>query len=141
MQRVPPLAPLRWPSAKCPKLTIDEIDFLEWLPIDNSWVESQIRPIPLGRSNWPSAGSLRSGQRAAAIMSLLLSARINGHDPSSTCATRWSGCRYSQQAGSLNFCRIVDEPARRSGAVQRYADLVRRRAKKPRHPRPPSSMA
>jgi transposase len=27
------------------------------------------------------AGSLRAGQRAAAIMSLLHSARLNGHDP------------------------------------------------------------
>jgi hypothetical protein len=27
------------------------------------------------------AGSLRSGKRAAAIMSLIQSARINGHDP------------------------------------------------------------
>jgi hypothetical protein len=35
----------------------------------------------LGRSNWLFAGSLRAGQRAAAIMSLVHSARINGHDP------------------------------------------------------------
>jgi hypothetical protein len=32
------------------------------------------------RSNWLFAGSLRAGKRAAAIMSLLHSARINGHD-------------------------------------------------------------
>lgn len=47
----------------------------------NNWVENQIRPIALGRSNWLFAGSLRAGQRAAAIMSLVHSARINGHDP------------------------------------------------------------
>ena len=51
------------------------------LPIDNNWVENQIRPIALGRSNWLYAGSLRAGQRAAAIMSLVHSARINGHEP------------------------------------------------------------
>lgn len=51
------------------------------LPIDNNWVENHIRPIALGRSNWLFAGSLRAGKRAAAIMSLLHSARINGHDP------------------------------------------------------------
>jgi transposase len=50
------------------------------LPIDNNWVENQIRPIALGRSNWLFAGSLRAGKRAAAVMSLLHSARINGHD-------------------------------------------------------------
>jgi transposase len=51
------------------------------LPIDNNWVENQIRPIALGRQNWLFAGLLRAGQRAAAIMSLIHSARINGLDP------------------------------------------------------------
>lgn len=50
------------------------------LPIDNNWVENQIRPIALGRKNWLFAGSLRAGQRAAAVMSLIHSARLNGHD-------------------------------------------------------------
>ena len=51
------------------------------VPISNNWVENQIRPIALGRSNWLFAGSLRAGQRAAAVMSLVHSAKINGHDP------------------------------------------------------------
>ena len=51
------------------------------LPIDNNWVENRIRPIALGRANWLFAGSLRAGQRAAAIMSLIQSAKLNGHDP------------------------------------------------------------
>ncbi len=51
------------------------------LPADNNWVENQIRPIAVGRSNWLFAGSLRAGQRAAAVMSLLHSARLNGHEP------------------------------------------------------------
>ncbi|ANN73093.1 IS66 family transposase [Bordetella bronchialis] len=50
-------------------------------PIDNNWVENQIRPWAVGRANWLFAGSLRGGQRAAAIMSLIQSARLNGHDP------------------------------------------------------------
>ena len=64
----------RWPAL---------IRYLEdgAVPIDNNWVENQIRPWALGRSNWLFAGSLRSGQRAAAVMSLVQSARINGHDP------------------------------------------------------------
>jgi len=33
------------------------------------------------RNNWLFAGSLRAGQRAAAIMSLIQSAKLNGHDP------------------------------------------------------------
>ena len=51
------------------------------LPVDNNWIENQIRPIAIGRSNWLFAGSLRAGQRAAAVMSLIHSARLNGHDP------------------------------------------------------------
>ena len=51
------------------------------LPVDNNWVENQIRPVALGRKNWLFAGSLRAGQRAAAVMSLIQSAKINGHDP------------------------------------------------------------
>ena len=47
----------------------------------NNWVENRIRPIALGRSNWLFAGSLRAGQRAAAVMSLIQSAKLNGHDP------------------------------------------------------------
>jgi transposase len=64
----------RWPQ-----LTrfVDDGD----VPISNNWVENQIRPIALGRANWLFAGSLRAGRRAAAVMSLLHSARINGHDP------------------------------------------------------------
>ena len=41
------------------------------LPIDNNWVENRIRPIALGRA----------GKRAAAVMSLIQSARLNGHEP------------------------------------------------------------
>ncbi len=51
------------------------------LPVDNNWVENQIRPVALGRKNWLFAGSLRAGQRAAAVMSLIQSAMITGHDP------------------------------------------------------------
>lgn len=50
-------------------------------PIDNNWVENQIRPIAVGRKNWLFAGSLRSGQRNAAIMSLVQSAKLNGLNP------------------------------------------------------------
>jgi transposase len=51
------------------------------VPIDNNWCENQIRPIAVGKKNWLFAGSLRAGKRAAAIMSLVQSAKLNGHDP------------------------------------------------------------
>jgi len=44
-------------------------------PIDNNWLENQIWPVDLGCKNWLFAGSLRAGRRAAAVMSLLQSAK------------------------------------------------------------------
>ncbi len=51
------------------------------LPIDNNHDEQQIRPWATGRKNWLFVGTLMAGQRAAAIMSLIQSAKLNGHDP------------------------------------------------------------
>lgn len=51
------------------------------LPIDNNPVENAIRPIALGRKNWLFTGSERAGKRAAAIQSLLGTAKLNGLDP------------------------------------------------------------
>lgn len=77
------------------------------VPIDNNWVENQIRPWALGRSNWLFAGSLRGGQRAAGIMSLIQSARMNGHDPYAylkDVLTRLPTQRASQIAELLPHC-------------------------------------
>jgi transposase len=51
------------------------------LPIDNNCAENVIRPIALGRKNWLHYGSERAGHRAAAIQSLLITAKINGLNP------------------------------------------------------------
>lgn len=51
------------------------------LPIDNNLDERQIRPWTTGRKNWLFAGSLAAGQRAAAVMSLIQSAKLNGLEP------------------------------------------------------------
>ena len=51
------------------------------LPIDNNSVENVIRPIALGRRNWLFTGSERAGCRAAAIQSLLATAKLNGLEP------------------------------------------------------------
>jgi transposase len=50
-------------------------------PIDNNPVENTIRPIALGKKNWLFAGSERAGKRAAAIQTLLGTAKLNGLDP------------------------------------------------------------
>ena len=49
--------------------------------IDNNHIENRIRPVAQGRKSWLFAGSLRAGERAANVMSLIQSAKLNGHDP------------------------------------------------------------
>lgn len=40
-----------------------------------------MRPWVMGRKAWLFCGSERAGQHAAAVMSLAMSAKLNGHDP------------------------------------------------------------
>lgn len=49
--------------------------------IDNAAAERAMRPIAIGRRNWTFAGSDAGGARAAAIYSLIETAKINGIDP------------------------------------------------------------
>ncbi len=51
------------------------------LPIDNNACENTIRPIAIGRKNYLFVGTERAGKRAAAIQSLLGTAKLNGLDP------------------------------------------------------------
>jgi transposase len=49
--------------------------------IDNNAAERAMRPVALGRKNWLFAGSDAGGQRAADILSLIETAKLNGLDP------------------------------------------------------------
>ena len=51
------------------------------VPIDNNFIERQIKPWAMGRKAWLFCGSELAGQRAAMVMSLVQSAKLNGHDP------------------------------------------------------------
>jgi len=51
------------------------------VPVDNNHLENQIRPWAMGRRAWLFTGSELAGQRAAIVMSLVQSAKLNGHDP------------------------------------------------------------
>src|SRR5882724_2045441 len=51
------------------------------LEIDNNIAERAIRGIALGRKNWLFAGSDQGGERAAAIYTLIETAKLNGVDP------------------------------------------------------------
>jgi len=49
--------------------------------LDNNTAERSLRPIALGRKNYLFAGSVAGGQRAAALYSLLSTAKLNGLNP------------------------------------------------------------
>ena len=51
------------------------------LEIDNNAAERALRAVALGRKNWLFAGSDNGGHRAAAIYSLIETAKLNGLDP------------------------------------------------------------
>jgi hypothetical protein len=49
--------------------------------VDNNHIENLMRPWAMGRKAWLFVGSELAGQRAAVVMSLVQSAKLNGHDP------------------------------------------------------------
>lgn len=51
------------------------------LEIDNNAIERAIRPVAQGRANWLFVASERGGHAAAALYSLIESAKANGHNP------------------------------------------------------------
>jgi transposase len=51
------------------------------LEIDNNAAERALRAVALGRKNYLFAGSDSGGERAAAMYSLIGSAKLNGIDP------------------------------------------------------------
>jgi hypothetical protein len=69
------------------------------IEIDNNAAERAIRPIALGRKNWLFTGSDKGGERAAAILSLIETAKLNGRDPEA----------YLREA----LTRIADHPINR----------------------------
>jgi transposase len=74
------------------------------LEIDNNAAERALRAVALGRKNYLFAGSDRGGERAAAIYSLIGTAKLNGLDPE----------RYLREV----LTRIADHP------INRIAELL-----------------
>jgi hypothetical protein len=72
-------AAIRYALSRWPALTryVDDGQ----LEIDNNAAERALRVVALGRKNYLFAGSNAGGERAAAIYSLLGSAKLNGLDP------------------------------------------------------------
>ena len=49
--------------------------------IDNNIAERAIRPIGIGRKNWLFAGSDKGGERIANVLTIIETAKMNGHNP------------------------------------------------------------
>ena len=52
-----------------------------WLCMSNNAAERELRAVAVGRKNWTFAGSDEVGRRAAAIYTLIQTAKLNGIDP------------------------------------------------------------
>ncbi|ELO0596784.1 IS66 family transposase, partial [Salmonella enterica] len=82
-QRCPPGGALHkaivYTLARCVELGL----FLEdgAVPLDNNLCERAIKTVVMGRKSWLFAGSRMAGERAARIMSLLETAKLNGLEP------------------------------------------------------------
>ena len=72
------------------------------LEMTNNAAQPAIRPLALGRKKWAFAGSDEGGHRAAAIYTLIETAKMNGLDPEAylrsvtmdeTCAARYPRAR------------------------------------------------
>lgn len=52
-----------------------------FLDIDNNKVERAIRPLAVGRNNWLFVGSVRGGEAAATVLSLIETCKLHGVEP------------------------------------------------------------
>ena len=83
LPKVPPKGPLAEAIGDSLNHWIALTRYLEdgRLEIDNNAVERAIRPVAQGRANWLFVASERGGHAAAALYSLIESAKANGHNP------------------------------------------------------------
>jgi hypothetical protein len=65
-----------------------------------------IRRIALGKKNWLFAGSEQADQRAAAIQTLLVTAKLNGIDPAEWPEIPWKNCLLGLTALSMRYRRL-----------------------------------
>jgi transposase len=88
------------------------------IEIDNNAAERSIRDVALGRKNYLFAGSDAGGERAAAIYSLLGTAKLNGLDPRPTCVRCWSALPIIRSTASRICCHGAPRSSRRASRWQ-----------------------
>jgi len=85
------------------------------LEIDNNAAERALRAVALGRKNYLFAGSDRGGESAAAIYSLIGTAKLTGSIRSSICGTC---CRASRPSDPSHRGTVALE--RRGGILRNF---------------------
>lgn len=95
-------AAIRYALSRWPALTRYVDDGA--LEIDNNAAERALRVVALGRKNYLFAGSNAGGDRAAAIYSLLASAKLNGLDPEIYLHTSSNASPNIPSTGSTSCC-------------------------------------
>lgn len=89
------------------------------MEIDNSAAERALRAVAIGRKNYLFAGSDAGGERAAAIYSLIGTAKRNGINP-----------RAYLREVLANIARPPHQPHRRTAALEREAGRGRTRSRR-----------
>ncbi len=79
------------------------------IEIDNNAAERSLRDVALGRKNYLFAGSDSGGERAAAIYSLLGTAKLNGVDPEGYCARYSRASPITRSTESRSCCRGISK--------------------------------
>ncbi len=72
--------------------------------LDNNHCQNRIRPVVLGKTNWLFIGSQLAGERAAVVMSLLQSVKLNGHEPWAYLKDVLTRLPTQLKAGSRSCC-------------------------------------
>ena len=70
----------------------------------NNAAERALRPIAVGRKNWTFAGSDEGGRRAAAIYTLIQTAKLNDVDPQAWLADVLARLPTIPPSASISFC-------------------------------------
>jgi len=90
--------------------------------LSNNAAERALRGIALGRKSWLFAGSDRGGQRAAAMYSIIVTAKMNDVDPQAWLADVLTASPNTRLTSSTNSCRGIGKsferaPSRRPDAT------------------------
>lgn len=72
--------------------------------LTNNAAERELRAVALGRKNWTFYGSDRGGERAAAIYTLMATAKLNGIDPRPDSPTSCAASTIIRYPGSTSCC-------------------------------------